>query len=91
MAAHPIVVVGDGVIEIPEELRDDPRFQKGAALELVPVEPSTSIGEVSHKDWRMLEGILSNSEFDATDWKRQEREWELAHDERKFGTARPDW
>ena len=91
MAAYPVVVVGDGVIEIPEEFRDDPRFQKGAALELVPIQTSSTTGEGSRKDWRLLEGILADPNFDATEWKRQEREWELAHDERKFGTARPDW
>jgi hypothetical protein len=37
MAAHPILVVGDGVIVIPEELQKDPRYQKGARLVLVPV------------------------------------------------------
>ena len=42
-------------------------------------------------DWRRLDGILAGHPFDATEWKRQEREWELAHDERKFGTKRPEW
>jgi hypothetical protein len=42
-------------------------------------------------DWRMYEGLYSDPTFDATIWKQQEREFELAHDERKFGTKRPSW
>lgn len=89
MAAHPIVVVDDdGQVRIPEALRDDPRFQNGAKLKLVPIEEATPkvVG-----DWRRLRGILAHSDFDATEWKRQERERELTHDERKFGTSRPTW
>jgi hypothetical protein len=93
MAAHPIVVVGDdSTVEIPEKFQADPRYQKGAALELVPV-AATDVAPVqkTEDDWRRLGGILAGLPFDATEWKRQEREWELAHDERKFGTKRPEW
>jgi len=90
MAAHPIVVVDGGVIQIPVEYQSDPRFQDGATLELIPVQSSGD--EAAAKgDWRRLDGILADETFDATDWKRQEREQELAHDERKFGTTRPAW
>jgi hypothetical protein len=93
MSAHPIVYVSeDSTVEIPEKFKDDPRYQKGAALELVPVPDSLSEPVEKHKgDWRRLGGILAGYPFDATEWKRQEREWELAHDERKFGTKRPEW
>ena len=91
-AAHPVVTVGDGIIEIPEDLQQDPRYQKGARLTLVPVaiEECKEIPK-GKGDWRRLEGILSGEHFDATEWKRQQKEWELAHDERKFGTTRPEW
>jgi hypothetical protein len=93
MSAHPIVYVGDdSTVEIPEKFKGDPRYQKGAALELVPVASSVSEPVEKRKgDWRRLDGILAGHPFDATEWKRQEREWELAHDERKFGTKRPEW
>ncbi len=94
MAAHPIVVVEHGKVEIPEEVQSDPRFQNGSKLQLVPVAgpADTDIGKPKG-DWRRLEGILAREgeTFSATEWKRQEREWELAHDERKFGTKRPEW
>ena len=94
MAAHPKVVVGeDGTVVIPESLQKDPRFKAGAVLELIPVISNASAPDDADKgDWRRLDGILAKDEpFDATAWKQQEREWELAHDERKFGIRRPAW
>jgi hypothetical protein len=95
MAAHPILIVGNGVIEIPEELREDPRLQKGSRLRLVSSGDATLIAEApvskAKADWRSLEGILAGAEGDATVWKQENREWELAHDERKFGSKRPSW
>jgi hypothetical protein len=92
MAAHPIVVVDHGKVEIPQELQDDPRFKDGARLQLVPVQPVASTDATARKgDWHRLEGILADSEFDSTEWKRQERERELTHDEQKFGKTRPAW
>ncbi len=90
MAAHPIVVVDGNVIQIPVEYQSDPRFQDGARLELIPVQ-SSDCDATGKGDWRRLEGILADENFDATDWKRQQREEELAHDERKFGARRPTW
>jgi hypothetical protein len=89
MAAHPVVIIHDGVAEIPEKYKTDPRFRDGASLELVPRE--TEAPEKPKGDWRALEGILADDGIDTTEWKRQQREWELAHDERKFGTKRPTW
>jgi hypothetical protein len=101
MASYPILIVGDGVIELSEELRADPHFKKGTRLELVsstdsaivfrPQIAETGVTPISSDDWRSLEGILADDGIDTTEWKKQEREWELAHDERKFGTARPQW
>ena len=90
MTAHPIVIVDDGKVEIPAEFQSDPRFQNGAILELVPVTPD-EISAESKGDWRRLDGIFADEAFDTTEWKQREREWELAHDERKFGTKRPTW
>ena len=39
MAAHPIAVVHDGIVEIPDDVKTDPRFQNGARLQLVPLSP----------------------------------------------------
>ncbi len=78
MAVHPIVVVGDGIIEIPENLQHDPRFQKGARLELVPVadaEPTLD----PHKpkgDWRRLRGALAHLDVRLTDEMDKERQRE---------------
>ena len=91
MAAHPIVVVDHGMIQIPVEYQSDPRFQDGAALELVPVQTDAVAMSAAKGDWRRLDGVLVSKTFDTTTWKRQERELELAHDERKFGSSRPTW
>ena len=41
---------------------------------------------VPNDEWRSLRGSLGNaSERSTTDLKAEERAWELAHDERKFG------
>ena len=92
MAAYPIVVIDDELLQkLPESFRGDPRFQKGSTLELVPVAKTESLLEEPKGDWHRLDGLLEDGEFDTTEWKRQEREWELAHDERKFGHTRPTW
>ena len=82
-----IAVVHDGIIRIPAELEADPGFQNGARVRLIPVEASVP----TETDWRAFEGMFADASFNATDWKRQEREFELAHDERKFGIKRPEW
>lgn len=93
MSAHPIAIIQDGKVEIPEEVQNDPRFQNGAKLELVPVRVTAEPVAKAVGDWRRLEGILAREgeTFSATEWKREQREWELAHDERKFGVKRPSW
>ena len=77
MAAHPTVTVGDGVIEIPEHLQSDPRFQKGAKLQLVPVEPERDSHTPRPKgDWRRLRGSLAHLDVRLTDEIDQERQRE---------------
>jgi hypothetical protein len=85
------VVVDGGTIQIPAEYQGDPRFQDGAKLELVPVQSPGPSVSTAKGDWRKLDGILAGEAFDTTAWKQQERERELAHDERKFGVSRPTW
>ena len=38
-------------------------------------------------DWRKLEGLLAHSVVDTSEQAAAERAWELAHDERKFGSV----
>jgi hypothetical protein len=81
MAAHPILIVGDGVIEIPEELRKDPRYQKGAKLQLVPVDAASRTPAV-HGDWRRLRGIFKDADVNLNDELEKDRLAEQASDER---------
>lgn len=39
--------------------------------------------------WELLEGILDDGK-DTSEERRRERDWELAHDERKFGCTKSD-
>lgn len=78
MAAHPIAIVHDGFVEIPNDLKDDPRFRNGASLQLVPVNPSVSqIPEIEKGDWRRLEGLLKDSDYDPNAELEAERLKEL--------------
>jgi hypothetical protein len=63
MAANPIAVVHDGMVEIPIELKYDPRFRNGAKLQLVPVPVSEQPPQEPRGDWRRLEGILSRPDW----------------------------
>jgi hypothetical protein len=87
-APHTIVTIDHGLVRIPSELQSDPRFQDGARLQLVPVDAQTRDVPDVTRDWRELDGILAGADFDTTAWKREEREFELAHEERKFGSSR---
>jgi hypothetical protein len=77
MASRPVFTVGDGIIKIPEELKDDPRLKYGAKLRLVSsgksmvvLESDTSESESAVDslqrvaDWRNLRGIFAGSSFD---------------------------
>jgi len=78
MASQPIFTVGDGVIEIPEELRGDPRLKRGAKLRLVSYGESTVVLESDKPgapedlsdssqrvaNWRNLRGIFAGSSYD---------------------------
>jgi len=86
MAAHPIVVVEHGKIDIPEELQQDPRFRDGARLQLVPL---TILRELSDEDrkkawnnFRKLEGILARSDYDPNAELEKEKQRELAKEAR---------
>ncbi len=83
MALHPIVVVGDGIIEIPKDLENDPRFQKGAKLELVPVEQEREpFSQPPKGDWRRLRGIFKDLDVNLNDELNKDRLAENAADYR---------
>lgn len=82
MAAHPVLIVGDGVIEIPENLRQDPRFQKGAKLTLVPMSEEVAAAPEIKGDWRRLRGMFKDLNVNLNDELNKDRLAELASDER---------
>ncbi len=86
MAAHPIVVVEHGKVEIPQELQKDPEFQDGARLQLVPVSVARELSEEERKkawaNFRKLEGILANSDYDPNAELEKEKQRELADEAR---------
>jgi hypothetical protein len=84
MAAHPIVVVSEGAVKIPAELRNDPRFQDGAALELVPARSAADDLQPAG-DWRRLRGIFKHSGVNLNDELDKDRLSELALDDRMTG------
>jgi hypothetical protein len=79
MAAHPIVVVDHGRVEIPEELQSDPRYRDGARLQLVPVEASVDREKVKEvlASWNRLAGILAESDYDPNAELEREKQKEL--------------
>jgi hypothetical protein len=84
MAANPIVVIDHGRVEIPEELQSDPRFKDGARLQLVPVKPELPEAErvKAWENFRKLEGILANSEYDPNAELEKEKQRELDEEDR---------
>lgn len=85
MAAHPIVVIDHGKVEIPEELQGDPRFRDGARLQLVPVETAAVNGQKPNEvlpSWERLAGILANSDYDPNAELEREKEKELEDEAR---------
>lgn len=85
MAAHPILIVDDELLhKLPEEFRRDPRFQKGASLELVPVAPAQE--NMSGRDvmatWESLRGILANSDYYPNAELEKEKQRELEEEAR---------
>jgi len=82
MAAHPIVVVEDGKVEIPHELQRDPKFKDGARLQLVPVSVVRELSEEDRKkawdNFRKLEGLLAHSDYDPNAELEKEKQRELA-------------
>ncbi len=85
MAAHPTVIIDHGRVDIPEELRNDPRFRDGAWLRLVPV-PSEVPGfaqasaQKSGHDFFSLKGMLANAKFDPNAELEKEKRRELAQE-----------
>ena len=81
-AAHPIAIIHDGIVEIPDEAKADPRFQNGAKLQLVPVTELQPMPKNDWSDWRRLEGILSDSKFDPNAELEAEKQKELQDEAR---------
>ena len=79
-AAHPIVTVDHGRVEIPADLREDPRFRDGARLVLVPL-GGTEDQREAKGDWRGLRGIFADSPIDLNEERRKERQLELERDD----------
>ena len=80
MAAHPIVIVDEELLQkLPKEFRGDPRFQKGASLELVPVVAPVSemTGDNVLAIWESLRGLLADSKFDPNAELEREKRREL--------------
>ena len=83
MAAHPIVVVDEELLQkLPERFRADPRYQKGAALELVPVSRPTPSAAEGWKAFREMRGIFADEPGDANASLAAEREHELEQESR---------
>lgn len=82
MAAHPIVTIHDGKVEIPDELKDDPRFCDGARLELVPrPEHKPQTNAEAWERFRELQGIFADYPGDANLTLEEERQAELRQEE----------
>ena len=89
MAAHPIVVVDDELLDkLPEHFKADPRYQKGASLELVPLatlQPKLSAEETMRR-WESLRGLFAHSDFDPNAELEKEKQAELAEEARWRGS-----
>ncbi len=85
MAAHPVVIVDDELLnKLPEQFKADPRYQKGASLELVPLaasQPRVSADETIRR-WESLRGLLAHSDFDPNAELEKEKQAELAEEAR---------
>ena len=85
MAAHPIVVIDHGRVEIPEELQSDPRFRDGARLQLVPIPTISNSGADLAKAWEDflgLGGLLAHSDYDPNAELEKEKQRELEEEDR---------
>jgi hypothetical protein len=80
MAANPIVTVrDDGKIDLPADLRKDPRFQKGASLELVPqiVSAKQTTDAEAWRAFRDLRGLFADEPGDVNASLEAEKQEEL--------------
>lgn len=85
MAAHPIVAIDDDLLEkLPKPYNADPRYQKGAALDLVAMDAGQSPLSVEEtlRRWDSLRGISSDPAFDANAELEEEKQRELAKEAR---------
>lgn len=88
MAAHPIGIVVDGKIELPDEAKTDPRFREGARLELVPITPASEeaptprLTEEPWEEWRKLAGSWAHVDVDPNALLDEERKRELEDEAR---------
>lgn len=104
MSAPPTFTVHEHSLESDEDLRESLDLSVGTRFVVLSSGPTQLVlqrQELSRKEtsspgdhmgaWASLRGILAGDGVDTTEQKTQEREWELAHDERKFGVPRPEW
>ncbi|MHB1699268.1 MAG: hypothetical protein ACYCSN_03875 [Acidobacteriaceae bacterium] len=88
MPNRAMVEVGEeGSVSLPSEVRARLKLHCGSKF-LVDVSESEQIVTlrlVEDSDWRSLRGIIADSQIDTSQMRAEERAWELAHDERKFG------
>ena len=76
MSADPILIVDDELLrKLPEPFRSDPRFRKGASLELIPVHAENSA-------WKELGGMGATVPSDPNAVLEQERLRELKDEAR---------
>lgn len=82
MAAHPVAVVHEGMIKIPDDLKADPRFQNGAKLQLVPFSSEEDSLLVRLEQ---LAGSWAHSQVEPNAVLEAERQAELADEARYRG------
>ena len=84
MAAHPVVIVDDELLaKLPEGFRDDPRYRRGARLELVPLAEASADNRKTAVDaFIAARGMFANSGWDGNAALEAERLQELADEKR---------
>ncbi len=85
MAAHPIVLIDHGRVEIPEEPQSEPRSRDGARLQLVPRPTTSNSGAALAKAWEDFLGFggpLAHSDYDPHAELDKEKQRELEEEDR---------
>lgn len=87
MASQPVPKPSKLVLEIPAELRESLQLQETETHYAVRTFSGATLlrlkAEIEYP-WQLLEGILDDGR-DTSEERHREREWELAHEECKFG------